>query len=67
MLLPATAGRVETNLVRGPKRRPVLDFIFSHPLVAGFIVLLLGFVLFMYLFVRRTLTGFREGVEKGRR
>lgn len=67
MLLPATVLRVETNLVGQPKHESMLDFIFNDPLVAGFIVLLLGFVLFMYLFVRRTLTGFREGVDKGRR
>ncbi|WP_192498351.1 DUF7859 family protein [Halorussus halophilus] len=45
----------------------VLDFMSSNPLVVGFMVLLLGFVLFMYLFVRRTLTGFQEGMDKGRR
>jgi flagellar biogenesis protein FliO len=41
--------------------------IFNDPLVVGFLVLLLGFVLFAYLFVRRIVTGFREGVENGRR
>jgi hypothetical protein len=41
--------------------------IVNDPLVLGFLVVLLGFVLFMYLFVRRTLTGFKEGMENGRR
>ncbi|WP_276299644.1 hypothetical protein [Halorussus lipolyticus] len=41
--------------------------IVNDPLVLGFLVILLGFVFFMYLFVRRTLTGFKEGVENGRR
>lgn len=31
----------------------------------GIIALLLGFVFFVYLFVRRTVTGFRKGVERG--
>ena len=41
--------------------------IFNDPLVLGFLVILLGFILFMYLFIRRTLTGFREGMENSRR
>ncbi|UPW01660.1 hypothetical protein M0R88_06050 [Halorussus gelatinilyticus] len=44
-----------------------LSFIFNNPLVVGFLVILLGFVLYMYLFLRRTVTGFREGVQNGRR
>lgn len=43
-----------------------LSFVFNNPLVVGFVVVLLGFVLFMYLFVRRTVTGFQEGVQNGR-
>jgi hypothetical protein len=41
--------------------------LFNDPLVLGFLVILLGFILFMYLFIRRTLTGFREGMENSRR
>ena len=41
--------------------------LFNDPLVLGFLGILLGFVLFMYLFIRRTLTGFREGMENSRR
>ncbi|WP_269814489.1 DUF7859 family protein [Halorussus litoreus] len=44
-----------------------MEFIYNNPLVVGFVVLLLGFVLFMYLFIRRTITGFREGMDNGRR
>jgi len=44
-----------------------MEFIYNNPLVVGFVVLLLGFVLFMYLFIRRTVTGFREGMDNGRR
>jgi len=44
-----------------------LSFVFNNPLVVGFVAILLGFVLFMYLFVRRTVTGFQEGVQNGRR
>ncbi|MFC4450652.1 hypothetical protein [Halorussus aquaticus] len=43
-----------------------MDFIYNNPMVVGFVVLLLGFVFFMYLFIRRTVTGFREGVQNGR-
>ena len=44
-----------------------LSFVSNNPLIVGFVVLLLGFILFMYLFVRRIVTGFREGVQEGRR
>jgi len=36
------------------------------PMLAGLLVLLLGFVFFIYLFLRRTVTGFREGMNQGR-
>ncbi|WP_275897368.1 hypothetical protein [Halorussus sp. MSC15.2] len=44
-----------------------MDFVYNNPMVVGFVVLLLGFVFFMYLFIRRTVTGFQEGVQNGRR
>jgi len=44
-----------------------MEFVYNNPLVVGFVVVLLGFVLFMYLFVRRTVTGFREGMNDGRK
>jgi hypothetical protein len=36
------------------------------PILVGLLVLLLGFVFFMYLFIRRTVTGFQEGVQSGK-
>lgn len=35
------------------------------PMLVGMLVLMLGFVFFIYLFLRRTLVGFREGMEQG--
>ncbi|WP_458188902.1 DUF7859 family protein [Haladaptatus sp. NG-WS-4] len=39
----------------------------SDPVFIGVLVALLAFVFFVYLFIRRTLTGFKEGVQKGQR
>ena len=36
-------------------------------LMIGMIALLLGFVFFVYLMLRRTVLGFKEGVDKGKR
>ena len=33
--------------------------------LVAILVLLVGFVFFLYLMIRRTVTGFKEGVEKG--
>lgn len=44
----------------------VVDFAASNPVAVGLLVVLLGFVLFMYLLVRRTLLGLREGYESGK-
>jgi ABC-type uncharacterized transport system permease subunit len=38
----------------------------ADPIVIGILVALLAFVFFMYLMLRRTVTGFKEGVEQGR-
>lgn len=40
---------------------------FSDPIFVGLLIVLLLFVFFMYLLVRRTLLGLQEGFEKGRR
>lgn len=40
---------------------------FTDPVFVGLLIALLVFVFFMYLLVRRTLMGLREGYEKGRR
>lgn len=45
----------------------VTDFIASNPTLVVLVVLLLGFVFFAFLFVRRTLTGLREGFDEGYR
>ena len=66
MLLRFESRRVETNLF-ARLNHTRMDFVYNNPLVVGFVVLLLGFVLFMYMFIRRTVTGFREGMDNGRR
>lgn len=38
-----------------------------NPIVMAFVLALLGFVLFVYLFIRRTVTAYREGQDQGRR
>ncbi len=50
----------------GPLASPlddVVDIIVSDPIFAGLIVVMLLFVFFAYLFVRRTVTGLREGYD----
>ena len=44
----------------------VVDFVASNPVVSGLLVVMLAFVFFMYLLVRRTLLGLREGYDSGR-
>lgn len=44
----------------------VVDFFASNPVFTGLLVVLLGFVFFMYLLVRRTVLGLREGFDQGR-
>jgi hypothetical protein len=39
----------------------------QDPVFVGLVVALLAFVFFVYLFVRRTVTGFREGIDEGQR
>jgi len=45
----------------------VVDFVVNHPVLVILTVLMVGFVFAVYLFLRRTLAGFREGMERGRR
>lgn len=40
---------------------------FDDPLVLALLAAILVFFFFLYLMIRRTLTGFREGLEKGGR
>jgi hypothetical protein len=44
-----------------------IEFMVSHPALVGLLALLLGFVFFSYLFIRRTLTGLREGYDEAYR
>lgn len=46
---------------------PVFDFAGQNPIFVGLVAVMLLFIFFMYLFVRRTLLGLREGYEQGRR
>lgn len=36
------------------------------PVLAGIVVLMVAFVFFLYLMVRRTLTQFKQGVDRGK-
>ena len=50
----------------GPLASPlgdVVDILVSDPIFAGLVVVMLLFVFFAYLFVRRTLTGLQEGYD----
>lgn len=44
-----------------------LDFVAGNPVFVGLVVALLVFIFFMYLFLRRTLTGLRDGYDEGYR
>jgi hypothetical protein len=64
------AAEFRQSAVRGgvPCRNhfaPPLQNIAMDWVLIGIIALLLGFVFFIYLFIRRTVTGFRQGVEGG--
>ncbi|WP_266078972.1 DUF7859 family protein [Haladaptatus caseinilyticus] len=45
----------------------IIGDLLSDPVFVGLLVAILAFVFFIYLFIRRTLTGFQEGVQKGQR
>jgi hypothetical protein len=55
--IETTVGQVDT----------VFEFVVSHPALVGLLAVLLGFVFFSYLFIRRILTGLREGYDDGYR
>ena len=40
-----------------------VDILLSDPIFAGLVVVILLFIFFAYLFVRRTVTGLREGYD----
>ncbi|AEN04743.1 hypothetical protein [Halolamina sp.] len=43
-----------------------VDFLVSNPLFTVVLTALLGFIFFMYLLVRRTVDGLREGFDSGK-
>jgi hypothetical protein len=44
----------------------IVDVFVSNPVFTGLLVVMLAFVFFMYLLLRRTLLGLREGYDSGR-
>lgn len=44
----------------------VVDFAASEPIFVGLLVAMLGVILFLYLLLRRTVLGLREGYDAGR-
>lgn len=53
--------------VAQPSRMGVIDFVAANPVLVGLTALMLVFVFAVYLFLRRTLLSFREGLDRGRR
>jgi hypothetical protein len=66
---PGVLGRVRAVRVDGGPIQvdAVTDFVASNPALVILVVFLLGFVFFAFLFVRRTLSGLREGFDEGYR
>ncbi|WP_435184802.1 hypothetical protein [Halobellus sp. EA9] len=66
---PGVVGRsLDLERGGGPAQvDAVVDFAASNPALILLVVFLLGFVFFAYLFVRRTLTGLRDGFDEGYR
>lgn len=48
-------------------RMGVVDFVVNNPVLVGLTTVMLLFVFAVYLFLRRTLVSFREGLDQGRR
>lgn len=59
---PTERGDMSLVVLQG-----ILDFFIQRPVFTGLLIVMLLFVFFSYLFVRRTLTGLREGYDQGRR
>jgi hypothetical protein len=62
-------GRLRTVSADGAPAQVdvVTDFVASNPALVILVIFLLGFVFFAFLFVRRTLSGLREGFDEGYR
>ncbi|WEL18631.1 Uncharacterized protein SVXHr_2483 [Halorhabdus sp. SVX81] len=52
----------ETYIIAEMKPRVMVD-----PVLVGIVVVVLAFVFFVYLFVRRIATGFSQGMREGKR
>lgn len=59
-------GIVETSLAV-PEEAPNMFHGSLDPVFVGLVVVLLAFFFFLYLLVRRTLLGLREGYDQGRK
>jgi hypothetical protein len=44
----------------------LVNVVSEDPVLVGIVVVMLAFVFFLYLMIRRTVTGFKEGMDKGR-
>ncbi len=66
---PGVVGRIRSVRADGAPAQVdvVTDFVASNPALVVLVVFLLGFVFFAFLFVRRTLSGLREGFDEGYR
>ncbi|MBB6644751.1 DUF7859 family protein [Halobellus ruber] len=66
---PGDLGRVRAVRTDGAPAQVdvVADFVASNPALVVLVVFLLAFVFFAFLFVRRTLSGLREGFDEGYR
>jgi len=66
---PEVVGRLRAARADGDPAQVdvVADFVASNPALVVLVVCLLGFVFFAFLFVRRTLSGLREGYDEGYR
>jgi uncharacterized membrane protein YdbT with pleckstrin-like domain len=45
----------------------LVDIFFEDPVIVGIVVILLALVFFLYLFLRRIATGFKEGLDEAKR
>lgn len=41
----------------------IVSTLFEDPVLVGIVVVLLGFIFFVYLFLRRTVTAFKDGMR----
>jgi hypothetical protein len=58
-------GMLQSDLI-GVLQSDLVGEFFDDPVLVGMMVLMLVFVFFSYLFIRRTITGFMQGLNEGR-